>query len=107
LACGSIANAVNQARLNAADKKVEVEVESLEELKQAIDARADIVMLDNFSEDMLRQAVKINNKQVKLEVSGNINHAKLAQLRHYGIDFISSGALTKDLDSIDLSLRIN
>ncbi|MBU2876923.1 carboxylating nicotinate-nucleotide diphosphorylase [Aliiglaciecola lipolytica] len=107
LACGSIANAVKQARQNMPQAKVEVEVESLEELKQAIDARADIVMLDNFDHEMLSQAVLINQKTVKLEVSGNITEEKLHNLRGIGIDFVSSGALTKDVKSIDLSLRIN
>ncbi|WP_342805002.1 carboxylating nicotinate-nucleotide diphosphorylase [Alteromonas sp. M12] len=107
LACGSIANAVKQARQNMPQAKVEVEVESLEELQQAIDARADIVMLDNFDHEMLSQAVLINQKTVKLEVSGNITEEKLHNLRGIGIDFVSSGALTKDVKSIDLSLRIN
>ncbi|GAB2702111.1 carboxylating nicotinate-nucleotide diphosphorylase [Aliiglaciecola aliphaticivorans] len=107
LACGSIANAVQQARQNKPQAKVEVEVESLDELKQAIDARADIVMLDNFDHEMLSQAVLINQKTVKLEVSGNITQEKLQNLRGIGIDFVSSGALTKDVKSIDLSLRIN
>lgn len=106
LACGSIANAVNQARKSHPNKKVEVEVESLEELNQAIDARVDVAMLDNFSIDMLNQAVKINNNRVKLEVSGNVTDKNLVDLRDSGIDFISSGALTKDVKSIDLSLRI-
>lgn len=107
LACGSIDNAVKQARKNKPNAKVEVEVESLEELKQAINAKADIVMLDNFNQEMLSQAVLINNKSVKLEVSGNITSEKLQNLRGIGIDFVSSGAITKDVKSIDLSLRIN
>lgn len=106
LACGSIANAVNQARHNHPDKKVEVEVENINELEQAINARVDIVMLDNFSTEMLHSAVKINQNRVKLEVSGNVTDKKLDELRDSGIDFVSSGALTKDVKSIDLSLRI-
>ncbi|WP_343861726.1 carboxylating nicotinate-nucleotide diphosphorylase [Aliiglaciecola litoralis] len=106
LACGSIHNAVAQARANVPGKTIEVEVETLDELAQAIDARADIVMLDNFNDEMLSQAIKINQKKVKLEVSGNITDRKLTKLREFGIDFVSSGALTKDLQSIDLSLRI-
>ncbi|GAB5380902.1 MAG: carboxylating nicotinate-nucleotide diphosphorylase [Aliiglaciecola sp.] len=106
IACGSIANAVSQARTNHPDVKVEVEVESIKELEQAIDAGADIVMLDNFNHDMLCQAVAINKKQVKLEVSGNINDKQLAKLYDTGIDFVSSGALTKHIQAIDLSLRI-
>lgn len=106
LACGSIANAVEQARKHHPNKKVEVEVESVDELNQAIEARVDVAMLDNFSIEMLNQAVKINNNRVKLEVSGNVTDKNLAKLCHSGIDFISSGALTKDIKSIDLSLRI-
>ena len=107
LACGSIANAVNQARHNHPDKKVEVEVENINELEQAINARVDIVMLDNFSTEMLHSAVEINQNRVKLEVSGNVTDKKLDELRDSGIDFVSSGALTKDVKSIDLSLRIS
>lgn len=110
MACGSIAAAVTKAQKLSPGKSIEVEVENLNELQQAIDAGADIVMLDNFSIDMLHKAVQINTfnskKAVKLEVSGNITHEKLTNLRNTGIDFVSSGALTKDVKSIDLSLRI-
>lgn len=107
MACGSIASAVGKARQLHGDKPVEVEVETVEELQQAIDAGADIAMLDNFDKQALRQAVKLNNKQIKLEVSGNVTDKKLAELAGTGIDFISSGALTKHVKAIDLSLRIN
>lgn len=110
MACGSIAAAVAKAQNLSPGKTIEVEVETLDELQQAINAGADIVMLDNFSVDMLHKAVQINTfnneKAVKLEVSGNITLEKLANLRGTGIDFVSSGALTKDIKSIDLSLRI-
>ena len=110
MACGSIAAAIANARKMSPGKTVEVEVENLQELQQAIDAGADIVMLDNFNIDMLHKAVEINTygnkKALKLEVSGNITLEKLADLQGTGIDFISSGAITKDLKSIDLSLRI-
>lgn len=110
MACGSIAAAVTKAQKLSPGKSIEVEVENLNELQQAIDAGANIVMLDNFSIDMLHKAVQINTfnskKAVKLEVSGNITHEKLTNLRGTGIDFVSSGALTKDVKSIDLSLRI-
>lgn len=106
MACGSIAAAVQQARLQAKDKLVEVEVESLAELQQALDAKADIVMLDNFSLADVAEAVKMNQKRCKLEVSGNITEQSLAELAKIGVDFISSGALTKNVQAIDLSLRI-
>jgi nicotinate-nucleotide pyrophosphorylase (carboxylating) len=106
LACGSIQAAVNKAREHNADLPVEVEVENIAELHQAIDAKADIVMLDNFSLDMLKQAVAVNDGQCKLEVSGNITVDRLKALSDLGVDFISSGALTKHVQAIDLSLRV-
>lgn len=104
-ACGGINNAVTQAKLNHADKPVEVEVESFDELEQAINAGADIIMLDNFSPEQIRQAVSITNKRAKLEVSGNMTLETLKAYSQAGVDFISSGALTKNLQSIDLSMR--
>ena len=106
LACGSILAAVTKARQHHADLLVEVEVENIQELHQAIEAKADIVMLDNFSLDMLKQAVIINKSQCKLEVSGNITIESLQALSALGVDFISSGALTKHVQAIDLSLKV-
>jgi nicotinate-nucleotide pyrophosphorylase (carboxylating) len=106
LACGSIKAAVTKARENHGDLPVEVEVENIQELHQAIEAKADIVMLDNFSLDMLKQAVIVNKGQCKLEVSGNITIESLKTLSAIGVDFISSGALTKHVQAIDLSLRV-
>jgi len=104
-ACGGINNAVAQAKLNHADKPIEVEVESFDELEQAINAGADIIMLDNFNPEQIRQAVNITNKRAKLEVSGNMTLEILKAYSQAGVDFISSGALTKNLQSIDLSMR--
>jgi nicotinate-nucleotide pyrophosphorylase (carboxylating) len=104
-ACGGINNAVTQAKLNHADKSIEVEVESFDELEQAISAGADIIMLDNFNPEQIRQAVSITNKRAKLEVSGNMTLETLKAYSQAGVDFISSGALTKNLQSIDLSMR--
>ncbi|MCK8121994.1 carboxylating nicotinate-nucleotide diphosphorylase [Pseudoalteromonas sp. 2CM32C] len=104
-ACGGINKAVAQAKLNHPSKPVEVEVESLQELKQAIDAGADIIMLDNFSVEQIKQAVVLTNKRAKLEVSGNMTLETLKTYSQAGVDFISSGALTKNLQSIDLSMR--
>ena len=104
-ACGGIEKAVAQAKLNHPSKPVEVEVESLQELKQAVDAGADIIMLDNFSVEQIKQAVILTNKRAKLEVSGNMTLATLKTYSQAGVDFISSGALTKNLQSIDLSMR--
>ena len=104
-ACGGINNAVAQAKLNHADKPIEVEVESFDELEQAISAGADIIMLDNFNPEQIRQAVTITNMRAKLEVSGNMTLETLKAYSQAGVDFISSGALTKNLQSIDLSMR--
>jgi len=104
-ACGTINKAVAQAKQNHANKPVEVEVESLPELKQAIEAGADIIMLDNFSVEQIKQAVTLTNKRAKLEVSGNMTLETLKTYSQAGVDFISSGALTKNLQSIDLSMR--
>ena len=104
-ACGGICKAVAQAKLNHPSKSVEVEVESIDELEQAIDAGADIIMLDNFSVEQIQHAVVVNNKRAKLEVSGNMTIETLKTYSQAGVDFISSGALTKNLQSIDLSMR--
>jgi nicotinate-nucleotide pyrophosphorylase (carboxylating) len=106
LACGSIQAAVTKAREQHAELPVEVEVENIQELLQAIEAKADIIMLDNFSMDMLKQAVILNKSRCKLEVSGNITIDGLKKLSALGVDFISSGALTKHVQAIDLSLRV-
>lgn len=105
-ACGGIQQAVTKAHEIAPGKPVEVEVESLEELQQSLDAGADIVMLDNFSKAMVEQAVTLSAGRVKLEVSGNITQEGIANAATAGIDYISSGALTKHCRAIDLSFRI-
>ena len=106
LACGSIKAAVLKAREHHPDLPVEVEVENIQELHQAIEAKADVVMLDNFDLHMIKQAVIVNKAQCKLEVSGNITIDRLKTLSALGVDFISSGALTKHVQAIDLSLRV-
>ena len=103
-ACGSIKNAIEQAKHLHSEKLVEIEVESLPELEQAIAAGADIVMLDNFSTKQIQQAVSITKQRCKLEVSGNITEQRLAELAKTGVDFVSSGAITKHVNAVDLSL---
>lgn len=105
LACGGIAEAINEARHLNPGKPVEVEVESLAELDQALAAKADIVMLDNFDVTMMREAVAINQGRAKLEVSGNVTLDTLAEFAATGVDFISVGALTKHVRALDLSMR--
>ncbi len=105
LACGGIAEAINEARHLNPGKPVEVEVESLAELEQALAAKADIVMLDNFDVTMMREAVATNQGRAKLEVSGNVTLDTLAEFAATGVDFISVGALTKHVRALDLSMR--
>ena len=104
-ACGGITQAVQTARLQSPGKPVEVEVETLVELQQAIDAGADTIMLDNFNLDDMRNAVKLAAGKSKLEASGGITETTLAAIAETGVDYISIGALTKDCKSIDLSMR--
>ncbi|MFM5668162.1 carboxylating nicotinate-nucleotide diphosphorylase [Aeromonas hydrophila] len=105
LACGGIAEAISEARRLNQGKPVEVEVESLVELEQALAAGADIVMLDNFDIPMMREAVALNQGRAKLEVSGNVTLDTLADYAATGVDFISVGALTKHVRALDLSMR--
>ncbi|KMK92083.1 nicotinate-nucleotide pyrophosphorylase [Aeromonas enteropelogenes] len=105
LACGGIAQAIAEARRLNPGKPVEVEVESLAELAQALAAQADIVMLDNFDVPMMREAVALNQERAKLEVSGNVTLDTLAEYAATGVDFISVGALTKHVRALDLSMR--
>ncbi|MBL4942099.1 MAG: carboxylating nicotinate-nucleotide diphosphorylase, partial [Colwellia sp.] len=104
-ACGGIAQAVARAKKNHSDKTVEVEVESMDELQQALTAGADIIMLDNFTPAMIEHAVTATRGKAKLEVSGNMTIEILQKYAKAGVDFISSGALTKHVQAIDLSMR--
>lgn len=109
-ACGGITQAIETAKQNHPDKPVEIEVENLEELKTALAAKADIVMLDNFSLEELKQGVAYNqglgDDKVKLEASGNVNKDTLVPIAETGVDYISIGALTKDCKAVDLSMRV-
>lgn len=105
-ACGGIGAAIARAREIAPGKPVEVEVENLREMSQAIDAAADRIMLDNFDEDLLREAVAINKGRSELEASGNVGLHNLRAIAETGVDFISIGALTKTVQPLDLSLRL-
>lgn len=105
MACGSIEQAIRQAHKSAPGKKVEVEVETLQQLQQAIAAKADIVMLDNFSYRDLGIAVKLTAGKLKLEASGNISEDSLLETAQTGVNYISIGSLTKHCEAIDLSMR--
>lgn len=106
-ACGSIKKAIKMAREMASDLLVEVEVESLDELQEALEAKPDRILLDNFSHQMMVDAVAMNqSKQCKLEASGGISLATLIPVAETGVDFISVGGMTKSVQAIDLSLLI-
>jgi nicotinate-nucleotide pyrophosphorylase (carboxylating) len=104
-ACGSIAQAVSLARQQQPASPIEVEVETLAELNQALAVQPDRIMLDNFKLAELKEAVAINQGQVELETSGNITEATILAIAATGVDFISIGSLTKDCQAVDLSLR--
>jgi nicotinate-nucleotide pyrophosphorylase (carboxylating) len=106
-ACGGIAHAVSAAHRIAPGKPVEIEVESLAELNEALDAGADIVMLDELSLDDMREAVRLNAGRAKLEASGGINDGTLRVIAETGVDYISIGAMTKDVKAVDLSMRLS
>ncbi|MDH2895211.1 carboxylating nicotinate-nucleotide diphosphorylase [Rahnella variigena] len=107
IACGSIKAAVERALWIHADVPVEVEVESIDELQQALDAKADIIMLDNFTVPMMRDAVALTAGQALLEVSGNVTEKTLREFAETGVDYISVGALTKHVRAMDLSMRFS
>lgn len=105
MAAGSITNAVTQAKELHPDIKVEVETENLEEFREATNAGADIIMLDNFDLKTMREAVVENNGTVILEASGGINMETVRGIAETGVDYISIGEITKDIKAIDLSMR--
>lgn len=105
IASGSVRKAVEKALWLEPDVPVEVEVESLQELQDALDAGADIIMLDNFSFEMMHDAVALTAKRALLEVSGNVTETSLPQIAKTGVDFVSVGALTKHVRALDLSMR--
>ncbi|PLA74335.1 nicotinate-nucleotide diphosphorylase (carboxylating) [Hydrogenovibrio sp. SC-1] len=107
MAAGGIEQAVSLAKSHHPNKLIEVETESLAEVEQAVKAKADIIMLDNFSLEMIEQAVEWVNHRCKLEVSGNVELNDLAELTQTGVDYISTGAITKHLHAIDFSMRFH
>jgi len=107
LAAGGIAEAVEAARFHSPELMIEVEVENLDELQLALDANVDRIMLDNFDLDLLVQAVKINNNKTELEASGNVTLKTIAGIADTGVDYISTGAVTKDVKALDLSMRFS
>ena len=106
MAAGSIAAAVDAARAYASDRLVEVEVENLDELALAITAKADRIMLDNFSLEDMHTAVQLAAGNIPLEASGNVNYETIRGIAETGVDYISLGTITKDIRAIDLSMRL-
>lgn len=105
-AAGSVSNAVQMARAYAPFvRKIEVEVEDLDMVSEAVEAGADIIMLDNMSSEMMREAIRIIDGRALTECSGNVTKENIAQLTELGVDFISSGALTHSAPILDLSLK--
>ena len=106
-AAGSISAAISTARRAATGKLIEVEVETAEELHQALEAGADRIMLDNFSLEQLREAVQAARGRAELEASGNVTDETLVSIAETGVDLISIGALTKHVRALDLSMRLD
>src|SRR5690554_2512428 len=106
-ACGGVAATVKAAHRIAPGKPVEVEVENLDELREALAAGADIIMLDELSLEDMRTAVKLAASKVKLEASGGVNEQSIRAIAETGVDYISLGTLTKDIKAIDLSMRLS
>lgn len=107
MACGGVTPAIQAARRNHPTKPVEVEVETFEQLHEALEAGADIIMLDNFTPEQMMEAVKVTAGRAQLEASGNITDETLLTFASTGVDYISIGALTKHCRAIDLSMRID
>lgn len=105
LAIGSIAKAIESAKQRYAEIPVEVEVQNIEELREALDAGTDLVLLDNFSIDAMREAVAIATGRARIEASGGFDLQQLREAAQTGVDYISVGALTKHVRAIDLSMR--
>lgn len=107
-ACGGIKNAVLRARMHVPHTiKIEVETENLEQVKEAIESGADIIMLDNMSLGLMAEAVKLINKRALVEASGNVNLDRVREVALTGVDIISVGAITHSVKALDISMRIN
>lgn len=107
LACGSISKAVQQVRKEHPKMPIEVEVENLDEVREALEAEADMLLLDNFDRSALQKTIILNQGKAKLEASGGVTFNDIRGLAESGIDFIAIGALTKDVRAIDLSMRFS
>ncbi len=106
-AAGSITNAMNHVRKNVnQDKKLEIEVKNLKEVKEAINNEADIIMLDNMSIEAIKKSISLINGKSKIEISGGVTYDKLAEISKTGADYVSVGALTHSAPAVDISMKI-
>lgn len=106
-AVGSITEAVALAKRKTSGVKIEVEVETLEAFKEALNTPCDMIMLDNMSNELTKECVKLNAHQKKLEASGNMSLARIHEVSSLGVDYISVGALTHSVKSLDISLKFH
>ena len=105
-AAGSVTKAVQMAKAYAPFvRKIEIEVETLEQVKEAVEAGADIIMLDNMTPEVMKQAVELINGRAQIECSGNITKENIQKIREIGVDFVSSGALTHSAPILDISMK--
>lgn len=105
-AAGSVTKAVQMAKAYAPFvRKIEIEVETLEQVKEAVEAGADIIMLDNMTPEVMKQAVELINGRAQTECSGNITKENIQKIREIGVDFVSSGALTHSAPILDISMK--
>ena len=105
-AAGSVTKAVQMAKEYAPFvRKIEIEVETMEQVKEAVEAGADIIMLDNMTPEMMKEAVKLIDGRAKTECSGNVTKENIAKIRDVGVDYVSSGALTHSAPILDISLK--
>ena len=105
-AAGSVAKAVKMAQEYAPFvRKIEVEVETLDQVKEAVEAGADIIMLDNMTPEMMKEAVQLIDGRTKTECSGNVTKENIEKIRDVGVDYVSSGALTHSAPILDISLK--
>ncbi len=106
-AAGSITNAMNHVKKNVnQDKKLEIEVKNLKEVKEAINNEADIIMLDNMSIETIKKSISLINGKSKIEISGGVTYDKLAEISKTGADYVSVGALTHSAPAVDISMKI-
>ena len=105
-AAGSVTKAIQMAKAYAPFvRKIEIEVETLEQVKEAVEAGADIIMLDNMTPEVMKQAVELINGRAQTECSGNITKESIQKIREIGVDFVSSGALTHSAPILDISMK--